>query len=35
MKQITTIGLNLAKHLFQVHGTEVGGARSCPQAAAR
>ena len=25
MKQITTVGLDLAKHVFQVHGAEVGG----------
>jgi transposase len=25
MKQITTAGLDLAKHVFQVHGAEVGG----------
>jgi transposase len=25
MKEITTVGLDLAKHVFQVHGTEVNG----------
>jgi hypothetical protein len=35
MKQITTVGLDLVKHVFQVHGAEVGGACSCSQAAAR
>lgn len=35
MKQITTVGLDLAKHVFQVHGAEVGGPCSCSQAAAR
>jgi len=36
MSEVTTIGLDLAKHVFQVHGVDAaGGVRSAQTAAAR
>ena len=29
MSEVTTIGLDLAKHVFQVHGVDGSGARFC------
>ena len=34
MSEITTIGLDLAKHVFQVHGVDANGANCCAQATA-
>ena len=35
MGEITTIGLDLAKHVFQVHGVDAEGASSAQATAAR
>ena len=29
MNEITTVGLDLAKHVFQVHAVDAGGTRFC------